>query len=374
LRAPPHQPVDLGVHRVGVRDERHVVMPARSGALAHCSAADLAHSPRKRRHAIPGGRVATERARRTAAAACDPAPETLPSVSGACAHARSERAVAAVRRSPRDERVEELAGLAGFHARARLEEDLFARVSVSDRTGAPRGCARCAPWGLRCAARVLRCKATARILRSHGVGIRRREHAHARFVARHGAECRAARTLDIARCGSAIRGRAMRLCAPPARRGTVRSDGARPPPRTSPSPAAIGAHRANASRARDATWKGRALLLGRCLETAEEDLRLERHVLQVVLPLSCHSSVRVLACVCLRACVCVCMRVFACVRACVCVCVCVRVRACVCACVRVCVSVCARACVCVCVCVRARAPSAVPTLSGLERSAVGLTS
>jgi hypothetical protein len=142
LRAPPHPPVDLGVHRVGVRDERHVVMPARSGAptrsLQRGRSGALAAQARKRRQQqIPGGRVATERAPRTAAAACDPAPETPPSVRGACA--RVQRGG----RSPRDERVEELAGLPGFHARARLEEDLRVRVrTVPARRGAARGARR----------------------------------------------------------------------------------------------------------------------------------------------------------------------------------------------------------------------------------------
>ena len=58
--------------------------------------------------------------------------------------------------------------------------------------------------------------------------------------------------------------------------------------------------------------------------------------------------------VCVRACVCECVRArgSSCVRACVCVCVCV----CVCECVYApaCVRACVRACVCVCVCVCAR--------------------
>jgi len=52
--------------------------------------------------------------------------------------------------------------------------------------------------------------------------------------------------------------------------------------------------------------------------------------------------------VCVRVCVCLCVRFF--MRACVCVCACVHVYGCVCACVCVCVRVCVYACVCACGC------------------------
>ena len=58
-------------------------------------------------------------------------------------------------------------------------------------------------------------------------------------------------------------------------------------------------------------------------------------------------------CVCVRACVFVCVCVRACVRACVFVCVCVRACVCMCVYVRACVRACVWVCVCVCVCVRA---------------------
>ena len=53
-----------------------------------------------------------------------------------------------------------------------------------------------------------------------------------------------------------------------------------------------------------------------------------------------------LVCMCVRTCVCECVRVCVCVRACVCACVCACVYVRVCVCVSVCLCVCVRVCVC----------------------------